>query len=72
MDELEIIKKDVEDLKAEVQEIRDNHLQCIFSAVMEFGAEVKSIQKQLHNLRWFIAGAGGIISIVIALIKCLG
>ena len=72
MSELEIIKNDVEQLKQDVSEIKDNHLESIFSAIMEFGGELNLVRIQLHNLRWFIAGASAIISIVIALLKCLG
>jgi len=65
MHELDEIKQDVKELKSEIKDIKDNHLDSIY-------ASIQFILKDISNLRWFIMGGIAVLAIVITLIQCFG
>ena len=53
------------ELKADVKDIRDNHLATILASVKSLAGEVK-------NIRWTIAVVGVVLAIVLTILQVLG
>jgi len=71
MTELEEIKSDIKAIKSEVEDIRDNHLKHIDSAIESIWGAVGFLTKGISDLKWLIIGASGLLAIVIALCALL-
>ena len=65
MSEWDEIKGDINELKGEVEDIRDNHLHTIEAWLM-------SLDKDIGHLRWFFMAGLAILAAVIALVSCFG
>lgn len=53
------------ELRDDIEDIRDNHLASIFSAVMNLADQVK-------NLRWFFLGGIALLGVIMAMLQVFG
>ena len=75
MSELDEIKEDIKELKKEVGDIKDNHIQSVWDALGSIWGNVEDLAKDcghikdgVKNLRWFILGGFAILAIVVAIL----
>ena len=57
-----VTKDEFKELKDEVDDIRDNHLQSIYTSI-------QFIWKDIGNLRWWIMGSVAILGVVLAILQ---
>ena len=60
-----VTKDEFKELKDEVDDIRDNHLQSIYTSI-------QFIWKDIGNLRWWIMGSVAILGVVLAILQVFG
>jgi len=60
-----VTKDEFKELKDEVDDIRDNHLQSIYTSI-------QFIWKDIGNLRWWIMGSVAVLGIVLAILQVFG
>ena len=56
--------EDLAEVKKDIEDIKDNHLTTIWTAI-EF------LRREVGNLRWYILGSVGLLAIVITLVQLL-
>ena len=76
MPELAEVIKDLEEVKEEVRDIKDNHLVHLSRLVAGLACEVNALKDtfkdSVRNMRWFITVALLIFAGVLALLQCFG
>ena len=60
-----VTNDEFKELKEEVDDIRDNHLQSIYTSI-------QFIWKDIGNLRWWIMGSVAVLGIVLAILQVFG
>ena len=60
-----VTKDEFKELKDEVDDIRDNHLQSIYTSI-------QFIWRDIGNLRWWIMGSVAILGVVLAILQVFG
>lgn len=75
----ETIKEELERIESKVDDIKDNHLQCLWEAVGSVWGTIEDVKKDItyivetiKNLRWFIMGGFAVLAITVTLIQCFG
>ena len=71
-DRLTSLESKCVELDNKVNDIRDNHLNDIWTAIEGVWGSIEFLFKDLKNLRSYIWGSAAIIAIVIALCQLLG
>jgi len=65
MEELAEVKKEIKGIKADIRDIKDNHLTSILD-------KIAGVANQVKNLRWFIMASMLVLGVVLAIIQTLG
>jgi len=66
------IRKELEKLEAQIEDIKSNHLDSIYTAIKLCVRDINNCHRDINNLRWFIMAGTAVLGIVIALVDLLG
>ena len=65
MSELAEVKKEIKGIKAEITDIKDNHLTSIKE-------KIAAVASQVKNLRWFIMASMLVLGVVLSILHVFG
>lgn len=65
MEEPTGVEQEIKGIKAEIKDIKDNHLTSILD-------KIAGVASQVKNLRWFIMASMLVLGVVLAIIQTLG
>ena len=62
-------KKRIENIEKTVEDIKDNHLQDIWTAVEGIWGSMEFCFRDISNLRWWVLGSITLLGIVLAILE---